>query len=609
MARLIVKSPYIKCGGGHGAGGYARYIGTRERVELVENGNPSTHGQEQSDVYMKYIATRPRAERLGSHGLFGDEEHVDLNAAMDELDHYTGNVWTHIISLSREDAVRYGYDHAEAWRNLLRAHRNVIAEAMHIPPNNFRWYAAFHNEGHHPHVHMMAWSTKPGQARLNRDGIAKIKSVLTNDVFRQELVQVMTQKSDVRNELVQETRDTLRELAREMRRGVADCPAIEQQLAALSQELNNIGGKHSYGYLKKPLKEKVDAIVDELERLPVVSECYDRWLELQNQVDGFYKDEKRKRVRLSEQKEFRQIKNAVIKIADQLRSGEVTFEDRDMRMYDEQDDGDACASDDYWNLKYEIDDSDLSLNERREATQKLEMLAESGDADAQFLLGKLYRDGDVLIPDTVNAAYWFERTAKQGVIPAQYALGKLLLSADVEVHDAEQGLRWLEVAAQNGSDYAAYRLGKECLKGEHTAKDIEKAVSYFEQSADAGNLYAQYTLGKLYLAGDDVERNATLGLWYMEQSASQGNEYAQFFIDRQDSLTHPDVMLAVTRLQYALSKVFQQNSTPQTGPRFAVIDRKRRREMLDKRIAMGHREDDHEDAENYKYMEPAMSIW
>ena len=601
MARLIVKSPYIKCGGGHGAGGYARYIGTRERVELMPDNLP------QSDVYMKYIATRRRAERLGSHGLFGDEDHVNLNAAMDDLDHYEGNVWTHIISLSRDDAVRYGYDHAEAWRNLLRVHRNEIAEAMHIAPNDFRWYAAFHNEGHHPHVHMMAWSMKPEQARLSRDGIAKIKSALTNDVFRQELVQVMEQKSEARDALVQETRDALRELAREMLRGVADCPAIEQQLAALSQELTHVGGKHSHGYLKKPLKEKVNAIVDELERLPVVSECYGRWLELQNQVDGFYKDEKRKRVRLSEQKEFRQIKNAVIKIADQLRSGEVTFEDRDVRMFDEQDDGDASASDDYWNLKYEIDDSDLSLNERREAAQKMGTLAAYGDADAQFLLGKLYRDGDVLIPDAVNAAYWFERAAKQGVVPAQYALGKLLLSADVEVHDVAKGLRWLETATQHGSDYAAYRLGK--VKGEHTAKDVEKAVSYFEQSADAGNPYAQYALGKLLLTGDEVEKNVESGLWYMGQSASQGNEYAQFFIDRQNSLTHPNVMLAVTKLLYDLSKVFQQNSTPQTGPRFAVIDRKRRREMLDKRIAMGHREDDHEDAENYKYMEPAMSIW
>ena len=395
MARLIVKSPYIKSGGsGRGAAGYLSYIGTRERVEILPDNHPPTRKQEQlikklvadfpdaktsdeymdytekqtkarasvlisaaveshwddvqnSDVYMKYIATRPRAERLGTHGLFGDENHVNLNAAMDELQNYAGNVWTHIISLSREDAVRYGYDHAEAWRNLLLTHRNEIAAAMKIPANNFRWYAAFHNEGHHPHVHMMAWSTKPGQAYLSKDGIAKIKSVLTNDIFKHEMVEVLEQKSQSRDGLVHEARDALTELAREMRHGIADHPGMEEKIMALSIELRNVSGKHKYGYLKKPLKKKVDEIVDALEELPLVSECYDRWVELQNQVDGFYKDEKRKRVKLSEQKEFHAIKNAVIQVADQLRGGEITFEDRDARMLDEQDEADVYASDQY----------------------------------------------------------------------------------------------------------------------------------------------------------------------------------------------------------------------------------------------------------------------
>ena len=147
MARLIVKSPYIKGGSNSSgnAGGYLKYIGTRDGVELLPSG------------YMEYMAERPR-----SHGLFGDEANVDLNSAMKELKEYPGNIWTHIISLKREDAERLGYDHAAQWKNLLRAHRNEIAEAMRIPPSDFRWYAAFHDEGDHPHVHMMAWSAKPG---------------------------------------------------------------------------------------------------------------------------------------------------------------------------------------------------------------------------------------------------------------------------------------------------------------------------------------------------------------------------------------------------------------------------------------------------------------
>ena len=167
MASLIVKSPYIKDGdAGGGPGGYLKYIGTREGVELLPSG------------YMEYMAERPR-----SHGLFGDEDAVDMSAAMKELNEYPGNIWTHVISLKHEDAERLGYDHAAQWRNLIRAHCNYIVSAMNIPPSDFRWYAAFHDEGGHPHIHMMAWSAKPGQAYLSKDGIRKIKSALTSDIF------------------------------------------------------------------------------------------------------------------------------------------------------------------------------------------------------------------------------------------------------------------------------------------------------------------------------------------------------------------------------------------------------------------------------------------
>ena len=217
MARLIVKSPYIKCGGNQGADGYMRYIATRERVEIIPDDRPPTRKQEQlitkltkdfpdvkelleyddyvqkptkanasslitlaleehwkqvqqTDGYMKYIATRPRAERLGDHGLFGDADRVDLDTAISELEHYTGNVWTYILSPHREDTTRLGCDNAKAWRNLLRVNRNGIAAAMNIQLNHFRWYAAFRDEGKHPHMHMIAWSTQPGEADLTWDG-------------------------------------------------------------------------------------------------------------------------------------------------------------------------------------------------------------------------------------------------------------------------------------------------------------------------------------------------------------------------------------------------------------------------------------------------------
>ena len=639
MAGLIVKSPYIKGGGNGTAGGYLKYIGTRERVEILPDGRPPTRKQEQlinklvkdfsdvkglpeyadytelptkanasalismvleahweevrtSDGYARYIATRPRAERLGSHGLFGDEDVVDLDAAMSEVSAYQGNIWTHIISLKREDAARLGFDNAKAWCALLRANRNDIAAAMSILPNHFRWYAAFHDEGEHPHVHMMAWSTVPGEAYLTREGIRRIKSVLTNQIFRQEMLHNYEQKSQSRDELVREARRAMAHLTREMASGICDCPAAEVLVQRLVVQLETVKGKKSYGYLPKPLKKTVDEIVDELEKLPVVKQCYEQWLVLQNQVDSYYHDKPREKKKLSQEKEFRAIKNAVIREAERLRLGESTFEDRELSERDEEMDereiSFACEE-----LRWLLLDGRLPLEAQDQAAERLERLAEQGDAHAQFVMGQLCRDGPLLIPDSQKAKRWFTLAAEQGMPGAQYALGKLLLSGDLETSDLDEGLRWLRRAAQRGNTYAAYRLGKEYLTGEHAPKSAENAVRWFQSSADRGNPYAQYMLGKLYLEGKMVPRDQEQAVQWFWRSAAQGNRYAQFFLDRQSDLRPPGVMLSVTRLLHHLGRIFRENSLPATGPGVFQIDRKRLRQLREKRIALGHKPDDH----------------
>ena len=370
------------------------------------------------DGYAKYIATRPRAERLGEHGLFGDEDVVDLNAAMAEVNSYTGNIWTHIISLRREDAERLGFDHADAWRALLRAHRNDIAEAMHIPPEDFRWYAAFHDEGGHPHVHMMAWSKKPGQAYLNRDGIRKIKSVLTNQIFQQELLHIYEDKSQSRDELVRETRSAMQALAQKMQNSACEHPEAEQMIRELTLELGSVKGKKSSGYLPKDLKRKVDAIVDQMELLQSVYECYERWWKLQCRLNDFYAEKERQRPPLSQQKEFRQIKNAVIQVAEQVQQNKITFEDVGAEQDAEQN---ATCNVPYpanaWHAM--ATDESMSLEERDEAAKQLEALADGGDRYAQYLTGILYRDGGLLIPDAAKAQHYLELAARQDHAAAQ----------------------------------------------------------------------------------------------------------------------------------------------------------------------------------------------
>ena len=642
MARLIVKSPYIKCGGEKSAGGYLKYIATRERVEIIPDDRPPTNKQEQliaklvkdfpdakelmeyedylshptkatasalitltletnwdrlssMDGYAKYIALRPRAERLGEHGLFGDDDNVDLNNVMNELDHYTGNVWTHIISLHREDAERLGYNHAEAWRTLLRTHRNDIAAAMKIPPEDFRWYAAFHDEGNHPHVHMMAWSKKPNQAYLSVEGIRQIKSTLTNQIFRQELLHVYEQKSKSRDELVAEARKAMLELAKAMREMTCIHPEAEQMIWNLSRQLGQVGGKKTYGYLPKPMKKLVDEIVDQMARLPTVDACYQTWWELQCQVEDYYsEDKKRLRLPLSQQKEFRQIKNAVIKEAEHIRMNKISFEDTDM-----QDDGEqistyamsyACQD-----LQSIANDDSFPLEERDEAAEQLEQLAEDGDAYAQYIIGTAYRDGGLLIPDTAKAQKFLECAAKQEIDAAQYALGKLYLSDDTDVHDSAKGIYWLQRSADNGNDYAAYRLGKEYLSGKKVPKDAAAAAEYLWQAANNGNAYAQYLLGKLYLMGEGVPKDADAAYQWFTKAYCGGHTYAGMFMDRIDrgEQRPPSVLLSATRLLYHMGNIFRDNA-PIPAANGIQIDRKRLARLRQKRVALGHKPDDHE---------------
>lgn len=229
------------------------------------------------------------------------------------------------------------------------------------------------------------------------------------------------------------------------------------------------------------------------------------------------------------------------------------------------------------------------------AVENLEQLAELGDPHAQFLMGRLCRDGPLLIPDSQTARRWFTHAANTGLPQAQYALGKLLLSDDPESRDPDEGLCWLKQAAQGGSHYAAYRLGKEYLTGEVIQKDAAKAVEWFAQSAAAGNQYAQYMLGKLYLMGLGVSCDRGQAIHWLTQSANQGNRYAQFFLDRQDELRPPSVMLSVTRLLHHMGNIFRDNSLPRSNAGLTHANQKLRQKMRDKRIAMGHKTDDHEE--------------
>ena len=267
--------------------------------------------------YLKYIATRPGAEKHGAHGLFGRQENTNLTAAMHDLTAHNGNVWTIIYSLHREDAERLGYNNAAAWRKLLISQQNKFSEAFHIPASTLHWYAAYHDADTHPHIHMMIWTDQ--ETVLKRDAVVKLRSVMTNSIFQAELENLYIRKDAAYKDVTEAARAVMHDLVDRMET-VSELPvSIQQKLLELATELRAVSGKKQYAYLKKPLKDMVDSIVDELEKLPEVAAYYSVWNGLRDTLEGYYKNRPRQHNPLSQQKEFRAIKNAITQEAERLR--------------------------------------------------------------------------------------------------------------------------------------------------------------------------------------------------------------------------------------------------------------------------------------------------
>ena len=369
MAKLVTKFKYLKPTRKVSTGGYAKYIATREGVEKIDSSQkfaPATAKQknliekilkdfpdskdmfEYADYIEKqnagsasdfisrvmedyayeisgrknnanYIATRPRAERFGSHGLFTDDGvQVQLSKVTEELDKHKGNIWTAIISIRREDAQRLGFNTGARWRDMLRTQTEAIAKNLKIPMENLRWYAAFHNESHHPHVHLIAYSTVENEGYLTQKGVENLRSSFAKDIFQQDLLCIYEKQTEHRDKLRAEARDIVEDLVSKINSEIYISASIQHKLLELADRLSKTSGKKVYGYLKPDVKAIVDSIVDELASDGRIKKLYDLWYEQKENTIRTYTDEMPDRISLVQNKEFKSIKNAIIKEAMKL---------------------------------------------------------------------------------------------------------------------------------------------------------------------------------------------------------------------------------------------------------------------------------------------------
>ena len=410
MPRLVTKFKYLKPGGGgKSVGGYARYIATREGVEKLDDTHrhaPTTTKQQaliekilrdfpeskgspeyedflreknvgnasefismaieenldalaNTKTYADYIATRPRVERFGSHGLFTDEGvEVQLSKVSQELNAYTGNVYTAILSLKREDAARLGFDNGSRWRDFLRGQTQTLSANLKIPMDHLRWYAAFHNEGHHPHIHLIAYSTVPGEGHLSKHGMENMRSAFVREIFSQELLFTYQQQTEYRDQLREQGRESISEIVARINAGTYRNPRIEELLLQLADRLYRTTGKKVYGYLKPDVKAIVDQIAAELAGDESIRKLYDLWYEQREDVLRTYTDTFPDRVPLEQNKEFKSIRNAVIQEALTItpQAWRQTNAGQRLRTEEEQSNGESVFSPPYPLRQYEKSD-------------------------------------------------------------------------------------------------------------------------------------------------------------------------------------------------------------------------------------------------------------
>ena len=364
MAKFILTSRFIKNPAFANAGKLLQYMATRDGVEKLPRGidnKPATKQQEKlinsitkkfpetkqsiefedyenaptkanaseflsyfeenyadkiedMKTLVRYYAERPGVEKLGSHGLFSQtDDKINLDEVADEVSNHDGVVWTHVLSLHREDAERLGYNNAKAWKNLVRRNVAAIAEAHKIDPDDLQWYAAFHNTGHHPHIHLMVYS-KSGQGYLTNKGIELLRSRFGNDIFRNEQYKLFEMQTEIRDELKGEARNVIKDLLAHIDSSITPSDELVDLFNQLNEAMKQHKGKWLYGYLQKPVKEIVDKIVHEIAKDPGIAALYAKWNEINREKLSLYHDKKTPDIPLEDNKEFRSIKNDLLRL-------------------------------------------------------------------------------------------------------------------------------------------------------------------------------------------------------------------------------------------------------------------------------------------------------
>ena len=589
MSQLIVTSRYLKSGNQKNKTkrrNYTKYIATRETVEIrsqkfVDRNANATKNQEQlindlindfpeskryleyedyereptienagelistivernADVvgnrqnFVGYMAMRPGVEKRGSHGLFNEKnEPIILNQAANEIAEHKGNVWSHVVSLRREDAVRLGYDNSDAWRELVKRHISDIAKAQNIPLCNLKWYAAYHDTTHHPHIHLLVYSTNPKQGFLTKAGIDKIRSAFANDIFHDDLQSIYQEQTVSRDELKAVSKNEFESIVNMIASNEHTDPQLEELIRKLYIQLQNVKGKKVYGYLPMEIKETVNKIFSELAKDENIQQLYEKWCGLERLKYKTYTLKETELPELSANKVFQPVRNMIIRTVLNMKPFDANTEIEGSEPNDEYIDNTPQ------NVSPLFDEAEpLAETETDESAAAIKYYIKWNDQYKKAC--KLIYGKDAKLNDFKKAEQLLLSESQRGNVLADYDLGKLYSTDKLGERNEEtsiakytralQGFLQIEPNSKKLKPYVQYRIGKMFCYGLGTEQDYEKAFEWFERSAKQKNKFAQFSLANLYYYGSGIEKDLSQAFLWYQKSSSQGQPYAAYSI-------------------------------------------------------------------------------
>ena len=589
MSQLIVTSRYLKSGNQKNKTkrrNYTKYIATRETVEIrsqkfVDRNANATKNQEKlindlindfpeskryleyedyerkptienagelistivernADVvgnrqnFVGYMAMRPGVEKRGSHGLFNEkDEPIILNQAANEIAEHKGNVWSHVVSLRREDAVRLGYDNSDAWRELVKRHISDIAKAQNIPLCNLKWYAAYHDTTHHPHIHLLVYSTNPKQGFLTKAGIDKIRSAFANDIFHDDLQSIYQEQTVSRDELKAVSKNEFESIVNIIASNDHTDPQLEELIRKLYIQLQNVKGKKVYGYLPMEIKETVNKIFSELAKDENIQQLYEKWCGLERLKYKTYTLKETELPELSANKVFQPVRNMIIRTVLNMKPFDANTEIEGSEPNDEYIDNTPQ------NVSPLFDEAEpLAETETDESAAAIKYYIKWADQYKKAC--KLIYGKDAKLNDFKKAEQLLLSESQRGNVLAVYDLGKLYStdklgekSEEISIAkytQALQGFLQIEPNSKKLKPYVQYRIGKMFCYGLGTEQNYQKAFEWFERSAKQKNKFAQFSLANLYYYGSGIEKDLSQAFLWYQRSSSQGQPYAAYSI-------------------------------------------------------------------------------